>query len=291
MSQQRSPEGLARLAQETLAICERGTYVAPSGRTVRIGDAVQRAIAGTVLFRPGGMYMPKWPRVMEAAGPRMTIEVTEETTGAAARRVAKESPAHVVALNFASAKNPGGGFLRGTTAQEEDLARCSALYPCLLPQRVYYEANRASLDAGALYTDHLIYSPDVPFFRDERLNFLEEPFLVSMVTAPAPNAGAELARDPGAGPRIREAMERRAELVLRVMAAQGHRVALLGAWGCGVFRNDPAQVAAIFAALLGGRYRHAFYRVVFPVYDKSPGQVTLRAFRDALQAQSVESKS
>ncbi len=281
MSQHPGSEDLAVLAQETLAICERGTYVAPSGRTVRIGDAVQRAIAGTVLYRPGGMYMPKHPRMrIEPSRSQPQIEVAEETTGAAARRVAAEEGA-VVALNFASAKNPGGGFLRGTKAQEEDLTRCSALYPCLQPQRAYYEANRACADA--LYTDHILYSPDVPFFRDERLDLLDEPFAASIVTAPAPNAGAELARDPEAAPRIRKILERRAELVLRAMASQGHRVVLLGAWGCGVFQNDPAQVAAIFAALLAGRYRHTFDRVVFPVFDKSPGRAVLRAFQEGLR--------
>jgi len=41
-------------------------------------------------------------------------------------------------------------------------------------------------------------------------------------------------------------------MVLRVMAAQGHRTAVLGAWGCGVFRNDPREVATAFAEWLRG---------------------------------------
>ena len=38
-------------------------------------------------------------------------------------------------------------------------------------------------------------------------------------------------------------------MVLAVARDQGHRALVLGAWGCGVFRNDPAQVAAAFAAI------------------------------------------
>jgi len=67
-----------------------------------------------------------------------------------------------VALNFASAKNPGGGFLGGAKALEEDMARASALYHCLLRQSEYYTINRAG--NSMLCTDH-IYSPLVPFFR------------------------------------------------------------------------------------------------------------------------------
>jgi uncharacterized protein (TIGR02452 family) len=190
--------------------------------------------------------------------------------------VQSERVERVVALNFASAKNPGGGFLGGAKAQEEDLARCSALYPCLRGQRGYYDANRAA--PSLLYTDHVIYSPDVPFFRDERLRLLDEPFLLSIITAPAPNAGEVLARDPALGGEIRRVLDARARKVLAVAAAERHRCLVLGAWGCGVFRNDAVEVAAAFAGALDDeRLRGAFERVVFAVYDRGGGR-NLRAF-------------
>jgi uncharacterized protein (TIGR02452 family) len=130
-----------------------------------------------------------------------------------------------------------------------------------------------------IYTDHLIYSPDVPFFRDDRLALIEAPFLLSIITSPAPNAGEALQRDRGAGPQIREALERRAGLVLAAAGAHGHRCLVLGAWGCGVFRNDPREVAEIFGRWLEHpRFRGAFDRVVFAVYDRSRDQENLRAF-------------
>jgi uncharacterized protein (TIGR02452 family) len=286
---------LAGVAQETLKIVETGSYRTPSGVEVSVGSAVARAVAGTRLYRPddyarlADLKQTQFPPEGEISthrdqsekglvGPR--IEVTAETTAQAARRlIEQEREAHVLALNFASARNPGGGFLRGAKAQEEDLARCSALYPCQLTQREYYDRNRAC--ESLIYTDHLIYSPDVPFFRDDRLGLLPAPFLVSIVTSPAPNAGEELRRRADAGPHIRAALERRAEQILRVALHHQHRVLVLGAWGCGVFRNDPRAVSDVFSRHLeNAPFRDGFHRVVFAIYDRTRDQDTLRAFRE-----------
>jgi uncharacterized protein (TIGR02452 family) len=152
-----------------------------------------------------------------------------------------------------------------------------------MSQPRYYDTNRAC--ASLIYTDHIIYSPDVPFFRDDRLDLLDAPFLLSMITAPAPNAGEELRRDAQAGPRIHAALERRAALVLATAGAHGHRCLVLGAWGCGVFRNEPREVAGVFARCLEHpRFRGAFDRVVFAIYDRSRDQATLRAFESLATA-------
>jgi uncharacterized protein (TIGR02452 family) len=265
---------LAGVAKETVAIVERGEYTCPSGQVVSIRAEVDAAIAGTVLHRPGDL--DDLPR--PAGGGATRIEVWADTTGGAARRLAAEGP--VAALNFASAKNPGGGFMGGAKAQEEDLARCSALYHCVRTQRGYYDANRA--EPSMLYTDHVIYSPRVPFFRDERLELLARPFCASVVTAPAPNAGEHLRRDPRGRADIAAALDRRAEYVLRVLAHHGERVLVLGAWGCGVFRNDPAEVAGSFAARLAGAYAGVFARVVFAIHERGRERPTLQAFARAL---------
>jgi uncharacterized protein (TIGR02452 family) len=266
---------LVELAQETVEITQRGWYAAAGGERVSIAEATQRAIDGTRLYRPGD-YDALTPRDIGAPA---TWEVTEETTAEAARRLAGEGVARVAALNFASARNPGGGFLRGAKAQEEDLARCSALYACQVGHRAYYDANRAN--ASVLYTDHLIYSPEVPFFRDERLELLPAPFFASILTSPAPNAGEAATR--GEAGKVRATLERRAGHVLRVAAHHEHRVLVLGAWGCGVFGNDPAVVADVLANLLAARpFARAFTRVVFAIYDRSKERATLRAFRERL---------
>src|SRR3569833_1943090 len=61
---------------------------------------------------------------------------------------------------LASAKHPGGGFRTGAQAQEEDIARASALYSCLTAVPQFYTLHRSRPDT--LYSDSVIYSPHVP---------------------------------------------------------------------------------------------------------------------------------
>jgi uncharacterized protein (TIGR02452 family) len=268
---------LKGIAQETVDIVERGEYVAPSGQPVSLRAAVEHAMDGTELYRPGDfgrLVLPESP----VGGVRPRIEVTSEKTGEACRRLVEgEGVAGVVALNFASAKNPGGGFLGGAKAQEEDLARCSALYACLLTQREYYDANRA--EHSPLYTDHIIYSPDVPFFRDEGLTLLERPFCVSLITAPAPNAGSARRNAPDLVHNLRKVLHARAIKVLEVAARHGHRTLVLGAWGCGAFRNDPHDAADAFSGALAS-FPGVFERVVFAVWERGGDGPNLRAFQE-----------
>jgi len=182
---------------------------------------------------------------------------------------------HTCLLNFASAKNPGGGFLRGACAQEESLALSSGLYPCLMKPEVakFYEDNER--ERTCVYTDHMIMSPAVPVFKNDGGCPLDEPYAVGMLTAPAPNMGVA-AKRPGSGgvEAIRKARQRRMERVVQALAAEGFDAVVLGAWGCGVFQNDPEQVAQEFHELLCGSYRGVFRRVVFAVLD----QATCAAF-------------
>lgn len=269
---------LKGIAKQTLEILEARQYTNSQGHTVDLGETLDAAMRHTRLYGPeDGAALLGQPGPAGAKAP--CIEVSDETTQVAARRLVEaEGCGDLVLLNFASARNPGGGFINGAKAQEEDLARCSGLYPCLLTQPAYYEANRR--EASLLYTDHLIHAPRVPWFRVRNRELLDRPFLASVITAPAPNAGQVLARDAQAGPAIEACLRQRAALVLGVARAQGHRRLLLGAWGCGVFRNDPRQVADAFGSwLVDARFLGAFDRVVFAIHDGSAEKSTLAAFQ------------
>jgi len=258
------------MAAETMAIIGAGGYRSPGGRDVRIGASVEAAVAGSRLYLPDEEIA--WSPPNGDGAP--AAEVTNETSLAAARRLGTDA----ACLVFASAKSPGGGFLNGAQAQEESIARSSALYPCQTAAREFYDFHRRQDDLR--YSDRIIYSPDVPVFRADDGALLDEPYPVSFLTAAAPNLGAIMESQPRAADSVPGVLAARAERILAVAAAHGHRKLVLGAWGCGVFRNDPAVVAAMFAAQLA-RTRGRFDRVVFAVLDGHRGGPTLAAFTRA----------
>jgi uncharacterized protein (TIGR02452 family) len=273
----------AELARQTLAIVERGAYQRPNGSVVEIASAVEGCLEATRFYAPE--ELERLRREVLTLAPGMTtaaIEVVNETTLAGLARVASSGGGPIAALNFASAKNPGGGFLGGSLAQEESLARSSALYASLLRAREFYERHRAS--PSLLYSDAMILSRGCPVFRDDEGRLLDEPFLATFITSAAPNAGAMSDHRRAELARIPEIFRRRSEHVLALAASQGYKQLVLGAWGCGVFRNDPAVVADAFSDhLRRGAWAGHFERVVFSVLDASPSQATFRAFRQAFE--------
>ncbi|PKN55579.1 MAG: TIGR02452 family protein [Deltaproteobacteria bacterium HGW-Deltaproteobacteria-14] len=282
---------LVTVALETLALLERGTWNDPRGVDRDVRAALAAAVAGTRSFDPDALAaLAAAPTAPDAAAPPTRIEVSDETTQVASHRLAVlDGVADVAVLDFASAVEPGGGFIRGARAQEEDLCRCSGLFPCLAPQRAYYARNRvpreqlwdpAVAERAHLYTDHVLYAPRVPFFRTRGSAPPDAPWLASVIVAPAPNAGSALAVDPDLAPRIAPILYRRAAHVLGLARALGHRALVLGAWGCGAFGNDPVVAADAFGRWLEApANRGAFERVVFAVYDPRPPRHNLAAFR------------
>ena len=178
---------LKHIAKEVLNLIKRGNHVADD-QTVIIRDEIRAAIEGSRIYTPDQLAEL---RDVRPTGSAASIEVVNGTSQQVGHSMAKSKG--LVLLNFASARNPGGGFLNGAKAQEEDLCRCSALYPALSQQREYYEANRNQ--SSLLYTDYAIFSPNVPFFRTHGTgDLLTKPFLSSVITAPAPNTKPYLAK-------------------------------------------------------------------------------------------------
>jgi uncharacterized protein (TIGR02452 family) len=282
----KSRDQRAAMARETLAIVDAGHYATSDGRRVDIGAAARECIVGTRLWQPDELAAL---RARIAARPRpergaTTFTTADEGTLAAARRLCADGSAQVGVLNFASARNPGGGFLGGSQAQEESLARSSALYASQTAEVAapFYAHHRA--EKSVLYTDRVIVSPACPVFRDDEGRLLDSPYNPTFFTCAAPNAGAlSDHRDAEGLASLPGIFARRAAHLLAAAVETGCDVLVLGAWGCGVFRNDPVLVAGIFRALLveDGEFAGRFAHVSFAVLDNTPARACLRAFEDA----------
>jgi uncharacterized protein (TIGR02452 family) len=202
------------------------------------------------------------------------VQVSNETTLAAAFRLV-EGGLRPLALNFANGVQPGGGFLGGARAQEEVLCRSSALYQTLVGDPMY-EAHRERPRPDS--TDWAIHSPDVPVFRKDDGTVLENYWLLSFLTCAAPYA-------PAIGqPESAELLRQRIRRVLAIAHGCGYAALVLGAWGCGAFRNDPHRAAVDFRQALENDFAGAFSDVVFAITDWSPERRFLGPFRDVFQS-------
>lgn len=264
------------LAQKTLNIIKSGHYDYKN-QPVAVGDAIRRSVEATFSVAPDD-----WDSILEKAQPtnrpqRATSVTLKNCTTLAALLEAPQG-AKVGLLNFASAKNPGGGFLTGAQAQEESLARTSALYATLTKDMALYQYNRQQ--KGYLYSDYMIYSPDVPFWMDDQGQPLERPVFADVITSPAPNLGAMLQNKRLSEiPLIAPVLKSRIAKVLAIAQLQAVDTLVLGAWGCGVFRNDPDMVAQLFKTVIESKYPNTFEKIIFAVLDGSEAKPIFGAFQ------------
>lgn len=267
------------IAQQTLSALDQGHYTAPDGSQVEFAALLAACIDGTQEYNPDELSRIRDQTLTNPGSVTTSYAVVNETTlEGAARLVGSQRYGRIGVLNFASAKRPGGGFLGGAISQEESLARSSGLYPSLLQCPEYYQYHRAQ--GASLYSDHMIYSPACPVLRDDAGGWLPRPYVVDFITSAAPNAGAVMLNESANRARIAPTLAERAGKVLALAAHRGCDALVLGAWGCGVFQNDPATVAAIFHDALrpDGGFGRRFHHVLFAVYDTSSQRRIYSAF-------------
>ena len=259
------------VAHETLKIQKQGYYDF-HGKRIDFSDKQKFSEENSVLFTPDeGMRIIKELKLPENASlPAYSVKNQSTVQAVSDMKKSGKKPA---VLNFASAKNPGGGFLNGAMAQEEALAASSGLYSTLLLHDTFYNVNR---NCGTMmYTDHAIYSPDVVFFRDGDFKLLPEPVTASVLTLPAVNRGQVMLRGENSE-KAKAVMKDRMRLCLALFAHQKDTDLILGAYGCGVFKNDPKDVALWWKALLEDEgYGRFFKNVLFAVLDRGESTISL----------------
>lgn len=177
-------------------------------------------------------------------------------------------------LNFASYTSPGGKFINGSSAQEECLCMNSTLYNILSSKKIvnqFYTKNRKERTAAnGLYTDRLVYTPNVIFDDITGSNPTQR---LDVITCAAPFY--KKARAHGVEETtILQTMKKRIDFIFEVANTMGVKNIILGAYGCGVFGNDTEFVAECFAdALINNPHAGHIDNALFPIlpgynYDK-----------------------
>lgn len=203
----------------------------------------------------------------------------------------------VCVLNFASATNPGGGVVHGSSAQEEAICRCSTLYPCLNNKEMwhgFYGPHREADDP--LYNDDCIFTPGIKVFKSDT-NFPElmqesEWWDVAVITCAAPNLRSVPSNmmNPNAGSKaasvtyegLRKLLTSRIQRIFEVALRNKADVLILGAFGCGAFRNPPKLVAEVFAEFTE-KYRNCFDVIEYAVFHVEHERANYEAFKEAMK--------
>lgn len=197
----------------------------------------------------------------------------------------------ICVLNFASATNPGGGVTRGSSAQEECLCRCSTLYANLNIDKFmkgFYIPHRKA--KNYLYNDDCIYTPDVTVFKTDsahpEIMKEEDWYHVNVITCAAPNlrvhAGDYKENTMLNRKGIKELHLKRGRRILDIAKTNGNEVIILGAFGCGAFRNPPEIVAEAYSELLE-EYKYDFKIVEFAVYCSPRDEINYQIFKKILE--------
>lgn len=180
----------------------------------------------------------------EAENPAKQYVLQDTTTNAIFRlKPTTEDP---VVLNFASYTQPGGFFLEGSKAQEECLCHSSFLFNVLQEQSDYYKWNNAHKNRG-LYEHRALYTPQVYFF-NKNTDPAQDGIIriTDVITCAAPNKSLLYQYQSFTADENSKVLKERIEFVRDICLEHDKKIVILGAWGCGVFRQDPEEVASLF---------------------------------------------
>lgn len=201
--------------------------------TLKYLNAINRCVKDTTIYK-----IDEPIPVMNAKDTKTTFELVnlDSVSAIFAFATGSENPKTAV-LNFASFKEPGGLFLKGSAAQEEALCHESFLYNVLRNfQRSYYDINNKNLNKG-LYKNTALYTPNVMFFKNNRLQICD------VITCAAPNRNVGIKYTNVSIDENNKVLYERISYIKDIALHQNVETLILGAFGCGVFKQDATTVA------------------------------------------------
>ena len=270
--------------EDTQRLCSSNSHLASA---VRNSSESQQCFAGKMLQWYGSGYRIYQKPAQIVVSPKRTLEAAATYAYAGKK---------VCILNFASATNPGGGVTRGSSAQEEAICRCSTLFPNLNEREmwsIFYAPHRHQ--HNPLHNDDCIYTPGVMVFKSDtdypQLLPEDKWYSVNVVTCAAPNLREKPSNSMNSGDgdaavhisreNLHALHEKRMRKVLEIAWRKGNEVLVLGAFGCGAFRNPPMVVAQAMKTVVQ-EYRKNFEIIEFAVYCSPRDDANYRVFQSIL---------
>lgn len=195
----------------------------------------------------------------------------------------KTNPTDKIAiLNFASFQHAGGRYLDGSLAQEEALCYCTNLYPELSSfQKTWYDPHKKCLHWGA-YENQSLLSHDVTVVAKGVGDLLSpfDFFHIDVLTCAAPNWTSAVRYKKVPIEDMRKATEERIDYVMNIFSSGNYDEVIIGAFGCGVFKNDPTFVAKCFISALN---KYQFKHITCAIPDEK--SKNYKAFKQVLEGE------
>lgn len=251
---------------DTVAAVRRGYYATQNG-TIRFDESTTRAMIENTIFYDKEFFVDNNKKT---TGTKISV-VNCDCLVEAEKLV--EMGMNVAVLNMASRRNPGGGVTTGAGAQEENIFRRTNIFQSLYQFAHYanlYGVRRNEKQYPLDRNFGGIYSSDVTVFRgpeDEGYPLLDNPFHVAFISVAALNR-PELTSDNKIIQSLIDPTKRKMRTILRIALANGHDAIVLGAFGCGAFRNPPAHIAALFHEVLKEEeFHNKFKHISFSILE------------------------
>ncbi len=229
---------------------------------IRYKEQINEAAKNTVTYSPDHKFEQA---ARSAKGPQITVIDTDSVSAIIDNQNGKK----LAVLNFSSYKNPGGMFIAGSVAQEECLCHESFLFNVLQTQYDFYEWNNRNKNR-AMYMNRALYTPNILFMRDSAT------YPCDVITCAAPNMSAARQYMQVKEKENKIILRNRIKFILDIAGEQKVDTLILGAYGCGVFGQDPYTVATYFKELIRESNR-GISSIIFAV--PSGNNENLQAFR------------
>lgn len=269
--------------KNNLEVYRQWGYVTDSGKEIALPDKQQTLDAAKVYSAPFSV---------EGVPARYdkTDFVVEQVGCLEAGRRMMARGLNPAILNFADAYEACGMYNTGSNAQEESICRVSTLPPTLYQYYNKRWANKAGVpmrevpgypmdkNFGGIYSKVTVFreGPSGGF------RFSETPYDTAVISVAClrftrrdldengvDRNHSDIEYQAGGGswtPEGAEIMRNKVRTIYRIAIENGHDSIVLGAWGCGVFKQNPDKIARLFTSVLDepefkGRFRELFFAV------------------------------